>query len=395
MRILILVAVAVVSLFGSQAVELTDKYLDSQKCKACHHQIINQWKDSWHAKSHYNSDEYFRKTVDYVGRKSRKSKNAIKVSCAGCHNPRISVTETNVDYEILVAMKLDKDSEVNNALKSDTLSEGINCVVCHNIDKIHTDLDASKRGVHRVSWMPQGTMVGPFDDAFSPYHKTEQRKHFTTEADTLCFACHANDRSMSGLVFADMQKEYQKNDKQCVDCHMGPKVDGVAATLRLVDGKAKKRKVRNHGFRGAHTENMWEGALNISMKKTKDALLISLINPNPHNIPSGFGSRELLVEVEYKSVGEIIKRQSVSLTRYYKSKRKKATIPHLAVTQSPDMSVPAYGSKSVKFPLIKNADSVNISVYYRLVNDEVHKLLKLKDPIWSKKMLINNYKMKL
>jgi cytochrome c551/c552 len=394
MRILMVMAMFSVALFAAEVVELTEQFKDSTKCKSCHHQIIAQWEKSWHSKSHYKNDEYFRKTVDYLSRKSRKSKNAIKVSCAGCHNPRISVTDTDTDYEIMVAMKLDKDSEVNKALESDTLSEGINCVVCHNIDKIHTDLPEDKRGVHRVSWLPQGTMAGPFEGAFSPYHKTVQRDHFNHNADTLCLTCHANDRAMGGLVFTNMKQEYKKNDKMCVDCHMSPRIDGVASTLRIDNGKQIKRKVRKHGFRGAHTESMWEGALDLSAKSEGDSLIVTLSNSNPHNIPSGFGARELIIDVEYKSVGEVIKRQSMSLTRHYTSKRGKPTIPHLAVEQSVDNSIPAQGSKSLKFPLADGADSVTITLSYRLVNDEIRTMLDLKEKIWSKKMLINNLRMK-
>ncbi|MEA2111549.1 MAG: multiheme c-type cytochrome [Campylobacterota bacterium] len=379
---------------AAESVALTQQYSDSSKCKSCHHQIIDQWKHSWHAKSHYKNDEYFRKTVDYVGRKSRKSANAIKIECAGCHNPRISVTKTGMDYELQVAMKLDKNSKVNKALASDTLSEGINCVVCHNIDKIHTDLDDSKRGVNRVSWMPQGTMVGPFENAFSPYHKTEQRDFFNDKADTLCFVCHANDRSVAGLEFTNMQKEYKKSKKMCVDCHMSPRIDGIASTLRIKDGKQVKRKVRKHGFRGAHTKSMWEGALDLKAEAKDGKLIITLKNSNPHNIPSGFGSRELIIDVEFKSVGEVVKRQSMSLTRHYTSKRDKPTIPHLAVKQSADVSIPANGSKSVSFPLQEAADSATINLSYRLVNDEVRNLLKLKEAIWSEKMPINILKMK-
>lgn len=395
MRILVLSFMIMMTLFGDEVVKLTEQYKDSTKCKACHYQIIGQWKHSWHAKSYYKNDEYFRKSVDYVSRKSRKSKNAIEVACAGCHNPRIAVTKTDIDYEILVAMKLDKNSEVNKALKSDTLSEGINCVVCHNIDKIHNDRDPKYRGVQRVSWMKQGTMVGPFGDAFSPYHKTEKRDHFNEKVDTLCLVCHANDHSESGMFFANMEKEYQKNDKKCADCHMSPRMDGVASNLRLTHGEAKQRKVRKHGFRGAHTEVMWEGALDMDIKKVDDALVVTLHNNNPHNIPSGFGSRELVIDVEYKSLGKVIKGQTMSLTRHYTSKRKKPTIPHLAVSQSADMSVPAHGSKSLKFMIEKGADSVNVTLSYRLVNDEIHTLLDLKEPIWSKKMLINEQRMKL
>ncbi len=396
MALLFVIGVSLIHADAGEAVALTDRYKDSSKCQACHNQIIHQWESSWHSKSHYEKDEYFRKTVDYLSRKSRKSQNAIKVECAGCHNPRISVTETGTDYEIMVAMKLDKGSKVNKALKSDTLSEGINCVVCHNIDKIHTNLPPEKRGVHRVTWMPQGTMVGPFKDAFSPYHKTEQREHFNENVDTLCFVCHANDRAEeSGLIFTNMEQEYQQNDKKCADCHMSPRIDGVASTLRIDHGKQVKRKVREHGFRGAHTNGMWEGVLQLEAKKRGNTLVVTLNNPNPHNIPSGFGGRELIIDIEYKSVGEVTKRQSMSLTRTYTSKRGKPTIPHLAVKQSADVSVPAKGSKSVKFPLVPQADSAVITLSYRLVNDEIRTLLDLQEPLWSEKMLINTIRIKL
>ncbi len=59
------------------------------------------------------------------------------------------------------------------------------------------------------------------------------------------------------------------------------------------------------------------------------------------------------------------------------------------------MSIVALGEKSLKFKLNKKADSVNITVSYRLVNDEIRTLLDLKEAIWSKKMLINTHRMKL
>jgi len=395
MKLLLWMGTLAMALYAGDAVQLAEQYRDSTKCKACHHHIIGQWENSWHSKSHYKNDEYFRKTVDYLSRKSRRSQNSIEVACAACHNPRIAVTETDINYEILVAMKLDENSAVNKALESDTIAEGINCVVCHNIDKIHTEYGPDQRGVHRVEWMAPGTMVGPLGDAFSPYHKTEKREFFDTQANTLCFVCHANDRSEEGVVFTNMEQELQKSDKMCVDCHMSPRHDGIASTLRIDNGKQKERKVRDHGFRGAHTVGMWEGALELDAKKDGNALLVTMTNRNPHNLPSGFGARELIIDIEYKSVGKVIQRQSMSLTRRYTSKRDKPTIPHLAKEQSADMSIPAHGERSVKFPLVKGADGVNITLSYRLVNDEVRSLLELEEPIWSEKMLINTLRMKL
>jgi len=386
---LFLTFVALLSaLYATEVVEVSKEYQTSQKCKACHLQIVKEWEESWHAKSHYSKDEYFRATMDYVSRKTRKSINSVKVQCATCHNPRISVTTTDIDYEIQVLMKLDKGSKVNKATQNSAISEGINCVVCHNIDKIHEDRDSSYRGMKRVSWTESGTMVGPFKEATSPYHKSEHRDFMEKNSDQLCFVCHANDKSVKGLVFTDMQSEYKKSDKSCVDCHMGGKISGVAATLRSKDGKLNQREVRTHSFLGAHSPELLKGALSLNIEQDKNKILIALHNPQPHNVPSGFGSRELIVDISYKKDDKEIKSKSISLTRHYTRRKGKATIPHLAEKVSKDMSVPALGKRVLKVQNLEDATSVDVKVYYRLVNDEVRSILKLKEAIWSKKYFV-------
>jgi hypothetical protein len=387
----IAILLAGISLFGADeaAPQLDPKYHDSSKCKACHSRIVEEWSSSYHAKSHFGSNEYLRESMEYVGRKDRRSLNAIKVQCAACHNPRIAVTDTGMDYEIQVAVKLDHLSKVNKALDSDALAEGINCLVCHNVDKIHEDRDATKRGIHRISWNPVGIMSGPIEDAKSPYHKVQYRDFFGKNPNKLCFVCHANDRSVGELVFADTQNEYKQQTKLCVDCHMSPKKKGVASNLPIKDGKARERLVREHGFIGAHNEMMWEGALQLEVAVRDKGLFVTMKNPHPHNIPTGFGARELLIEVTYLSGSKVIKQQSMSLSTHYTDKRGNPTIPHLAVSATEDLSVPANGKRTVKFPVVEGAGAAVIKLYYRLVNDEVHKMLDLKEPIWSKKMFID------
>jgi len=380
---------------AAEVVPVGDRYKDSQSCKACHMRIVTEWENSWHAKSHYSNDEYFQKSIDYVSRKSRKSPNSIKVECATCHNPRISITSTDMDYEIAAVLGLDKGSKVNKAVNNDAISEGINCVVCHNIDKIHDEYDETKRGINRVEWTESGTMTGPYKDAKSPYHKTVHHEFMDKNPNQLCFVCHANDRSKKGLVFTDMQSEY-KGNQTCVECHMGPKRKDVAATYKMYDGKAKMRQVRHHGFAGAHVSSMWRNALKLTLKQKKKSLMITLENPQPHNIPSGFGSRELLVEIAYKKGNQLIESKSISLTRNYTRRDgKKATIPHMATAQSKDMSIPAKGKKVLKVEKVSGADAAEVKVYYRLVNDEVHTILDLKDKIWQEKHFITEASLKL
>jgi len=394
-KLLLVFALLASTIYSAKVVEVSKEYQSSQKCKACHLEIVKEWEESWHSKSHYDKDEYFSKSIEYVARKSRKSQNSVKVQCATCHNPRITVTSTGLDYEIKVLMDLDKNSKVNEAIESSVINEGINCVVCHNIDKIHNDRDDSFRGMDRVSWTESGLMIGPFSDANSPYHETEQRDFMRKKPDELCFVCHANDRSVKGLVFTDMQKEYKKQDKSCVDCHMGEKSLGVASTLRVENGKTKQREVRQHSFYGAHNEDMWIGALKLDIWQEKNELIIALKNPQPHNIPSGFGSRELIVEIAYMKHNKVVDTKSISLTRYYTRRKDKPTIPHLAEEMSEDVSIPANGEKILKVKKVADASSVEVKVYYRLVNDEVHSILDLREAIWSKKFFINSKSLEL
>jgi len=389
MKIILIVLLGLTTLFGAaKVVKVDERFQDSQNCKACHLRIVSEWKESWHSKSHYEQDEYFRKSLKYVSRKTRKSLNSVKVQCATCHNPRISVTSTGMDYEIDAIMGLDKNSAVDKAVHDNAISEGINCVVCHNIDKIHDDRDASMRGINRVSWTKSGTMTGPFKDAKSPYHKTVHHKFMNENPNKLCLVCHANDTSVKGIVFTNMQDEYKKGSKNCVECHMGPQRRDVAATYKMYNGKAKMRNVRNHGFVGAHSNSLWVNALSLKLSQKGNNILVNIKNPQPHNIPSGFGSREILVTLLFKKGSKTIEQKEISLTRHYTRKRAKVTIPHLAKKQSKDMSIPAKGKKVLKVNTVEGATSVEVELNYRLVNDEVRTLLKLEGSNWSEKHYI-------
>jgi hypothetical protein len=333
--------------------------------------------------------------MDYYARKTRKPINAVKVECAACHNPRVAVTSTNVNYQIDVLMGLGKNSEVNKAVEDSALSEGVNCLVCHNVDAIKDKLPPEKRGVHRIKWNPVGIMSGPIEDAKSPYHKTQYRDFFGKDPKHLCFVCHANDRSVHNVVFANTHKEYKDTKKQCADCHMSPKKEGIASNLPIDNGKPKKRMIREHGFVGAHTNWLWEDALGIKAKKKGDSFIVTLSNENPHNIPTGFGARELILDVIYRSGSKIIETKSISMTQHYKGKRGKPTIPHLPKEITENISVPARGSKTLKVPMVKGAGQVTFELYYRLVNDEVRSLLDLKEPQWSEKKFISRTTVRL
>ena len=387
MRGFFLLLLCSVFLNADAPVALEKKFSKSDNCVACHTSIVKDWKKSWHSKSHYNSDEYFRKTIKYMARKMRsKNEDTLQVECATCHNPRIAITKTTADDEIAAVMGL--DTKVKDAVHNAELSEGINCVVCHNIDEIHSNKDDSVRGINLVKWMPSGVMSGPFSDAVSPYHKTKKRNFMRSNPNKLCFVCHANSRSVKEVVFANTFKEYSKikNPPLCVECHMGKLEKGVASNLAL-DGKVKERRVRKHGFAGGHSPKLIKGALELNLKRTKDKLRITLYNPNPHNVPTGYGSREIIIDVKYLG-NKKYKEQSLSLTSKFLDRRNKPTVAHSAKKIVRNEFVPARGKKVYTINVPKGAKKVSVKVWYRLVNEDIVNLLKLEEALWSEKILI-------
>lgn len=395
MRLLLVLSLVFAFSNGAEVVAIGEHFKDSSKCKSCHGHIVKEWERSWHAKSHYEKDEYFQKTIEYIARKDNtKTINTIKVECAACHNPRISVVSTSSEYDAAASIGLNKNSAIDKAVNSSDIVEGINCVVCHNIDQIHDNLPANKRGIHRVSWLKSGIMSGPYSDTKSPYHKVEHREFMSNNSNQLCFVCHANDSSQEGLKFTNMQDEY-KGVQQCVDCHMGPKKAGIAATLPIDNGKPRSRNIREHGFVGAHIDSIHKNSLKVDAKVSGADLEVILTNPLPHAMPSGFGSREVIIEVSYFDSTKVIKTQTLSLSTKYLNKRGKPTLPHLAAKAVNRFSIGSQEAKSYKIPIAKGAQEAKIGVYYRLVNDEVRDLLDLKEAIWSKKFEIKTIKVKL
>ncbi len=394
MRYVFVLLLFIATLYGAKPVHLSSKYESAIKCKTCHEMMVSDWSGSWHSKSHYNKDEYFRKSIDFTARKSLQNVNSVKIKCAKCHNPRISVTKVSDEYNVVAALGLDAGTKIDKALEDKKISEGINCLVCHNIDKIHDKAPASIRGMDRVEWTRNGMMSGPFKNSKSPYHKTQYRSFFDKNPNKLCFVCHANDHSIvsSKLLFTNMQKEY-KGSQKCIECHMSKKFSGYASTYKFKGTEIKKRRIRHHLFAGAHKERMWKKALELHLSQKKQHLVIEISNPQPHNIPTGFGGRELLVDIQFIDAAGKTNKKEISLTTHYTRKHGRTSIPHLAIKQSKNLSVPAKGKKIIRLLIPENAAATKVTLYYRLANEEIRNLLHLTDPIWKKKFFINSKKL--
>ncbi len=391
----LLLIILVTNILATESVKLEDRYSTSKNCKACHNHILKDFKKSWHARSHITKNEYYKKSIEYIARKSRgKSFEMVEVECAKCHNPRISKTKTSEDDSLRYLMNL-KNKTIDDATNDQKLTEGINCLVCHNIDNIHNDKDESIRGMDRVDWVKSGMMSGPYDNAKSPYHKVEKRNFMKEDVNNLCFVCHANKRSNLGVEIANMKKEYNSvkgKKKLCVDCHMSASHKGIAARF-IQNGKTTftSRIVRNHTFKGAHYSDMLKGSLGLEISVVNETLLVIIKNDLPHNVPSGMGARELVLEII-----EDNKKRLVLLSSTYFNKRDKLSIPLCVKNiKDPVSYIKAKSTKKMSFKIAKGVYKVSVNLYYKLVNDQVNKVLKLEDKKWNKLNLIASQKVRI
>ncbi|KIM11288.1 MAG: hypothetical protein KU37_06515 [Sulfuricurvum sp. PC08-66] len=356
-----------------------DTFVGSKNCVSCHAHIVEDWKASWHAKSHIEHNEYYRKSLEYVAKKRYKSVEAMAIECAACHNPRIGLKEVGVYDDIAYALGGGVNEKLSDAVDGTIIKEGINCIVCHKIDSIAHQESQGKRGNHLLTWLEDGVLGGPFGDSKVAYHKSKQQSFFANP-DKLCLVCHDNLQSSEGLTIAQTGAEYGavEHKKMCVDCHMGPKEAGLASLVPDANGKKNARMVRRHRFVGPHDAQFVRESLDVSVGYDANAVWVKLANPNPHNVPTGYSSREIRIVLE----GEGVMLQK-SLTRRYTTKKNRPTIGHLALQASEDSSIAPNTARTFRFARPKGVKKLDIRVEYWLVNAEVRELLALEEPIWQ------------
>lgn len=372
------------------AQEIPDRCSSSVNCKSCHAHIVKDWQRSWHAKSHTDSNEYYRKTLEYIALKQYKSTQLIQLECAACHSPRIGITSIENIEPLAYAFDLeDVNTEVGAAIEAETLKEGINCIVCHKIEAIHAPMDTTLRGNNMLTWLKPGVIGGPYKDSHATFHQSQQQRFFNNP-DKLCLVCHDNLTNSYGVAIGNTGEEYREvaNKKQCVECHMGEKQKGFAALVPDANGEKKPREIRRHLFAGAHSNKLLKDALDVSTKIENNKLYVTLYNPNPHAVPTGFGGREIVVDVKFSNGYSKTK----TLTGRYKNKKGRGTIPHLAVTQDLSEHIQANDSKTVVFEPFEETTPEEVTVSFRLVTEEIAVMLELTQPQWTQKRLIKTLK---
>lgn len=385
MRKIGLMLIAFVTLIYAE--KIIPKYSNSAFCMPCHKRIVQDWRTSLHAKSHYSKNELYRKMLEIMAKKTHKRLAFIEAKCAQCHNPHMHTKKDAVELALEVGPKRLKNANASY------LVDGVNCIVCHNIDKINKSKDPKNRGRRSVIWGPNNTMVGPFDDAVSPYHKTKKATFFKEEPNKLCFVCHYNEKNYHGLMITTTGKEYEsvKGDKKsCVECHMGPLYPAHAVQAKLgSDTTANRiRTLRSHLFAGVRNSDIVSKAIDLDAKINGLYLNIVLKNLVPHKVPTAFGGRELEIKVEFFKDKKLLSKTNYILgTKYVDSKGEDA-YPHLAKKVAKDNRLGPYEKRMLKVAIPADTTKVEINVIYRLTPKSWRKALNLKSKEFLKDYIV-------
>ncbi|HSG06110.1 MAG TPA: hypothetical protein VLB09_06900, partial [Nitrospiria bacterium] len=253
----------------------------AEQCGACHVEIYEEWKTSYHAKAY--TDPFFQAYW--------KKDDQIWI-CLNCHTP----LEPQQEFLIkgLEGGKVHKPVKVANPdFDPEFQKEGITCAACHVRD---------------------GVIEGPFKDMDAP-HPTRYSERFTTT--DICFTCH---QVPSGpfqfynggpcSTFPEFEAgPYYQSGIICQDCHM-PKVNRP-----LVPG-GPVRPVRKHLWKGGHFPEMVKQAVTVqvgaepSTMKPGEAVEWTLNLQNSgagHKLPTGDPDRYFTIRFELVNPdGEVV-----------------------------------------------------------------------------------------
>ncbi len=380
---------------------LGKKWESNKNCEACHQEFSKRWETSRHANAHYSKNDLFKKSLEYIVRKHPTLVlDEVTIQCAQCHNPRL--TKRHVSNEEKVGLLFgDQQTQksFHKMLDNVTMKNGINCMVCHNIDEIHLDKKKGSGGMKSVKFGKQGVMFGPFADAVSPYHETQQRAHFVGNKPTLCFVCHYSYKNKHGLEVYATGKEYEmfkEGEEGCKDCHMSKPYKGYASNYVPAGEKAKSRMIRMHRFASVDNSNILNDFVDVKGRTEGNKFVITLKNHAPHKIPTGYGLREIILKVTFlDKQDKVLAKKRYVLGTKWGDANGKTTIPHLAVKVLKDTRMDGKSTNAYKFPIPQGAVYATYSFSYRLISKALAKELGITDPFFLKEYTFSEQRVHL
>jgi hypothetical protein len=325
---------------------------NSKLCKTCHPTIYSEYQNSMHFKSTIKKDPlhaalWSRQKDDFNG----------EYKCAKCHDP-----------------KLDKK-----------LDSGVDCVSCHRIKSIKEHISSNiniynnnpklfyskdkTRANTKIVYHKSSSFFGLFSNVVgSPYHDIDFRnKDFYNGK--MCMGCHSHLKNSHNLTLCKNPMQGALDNKQnCITCHM-PKVQGSATTIKITKMHAY------HGFLGAYNKpEMLAKYIDLSIKKSKDAIIVTIKNNTPHPLFSQ-PLRVLKLKVEAKQNSKVVFQKSFLFSRTL-GKDGVATLPSKAKEIINDTMLKANQSRVLKIDYKANDNTKIVATlgFYKVPPKMIDKL---------------------
>lgn len=394
MRAIFLFFIMAFSLYAQG--QIVEKFTDPVSCSACHNSQYSMWKTSVHALSHEKNNELFAKSVKLVSIDSFQTYEQTLVGCSNCHNPRLDVKDVSGNYVLAKTFKLDtKETKyVDDSLKVEHVQNGISCYICHNIDSINTRDNDKQIGYQNFNWVSGDIIVGPFDDEdqrAKEFHLSYKRDFFK-ENNNLCTSCHQGKGGKSELSVYNTAKELEStgSTKLCAECHMGKEGKEIISP-NIESDKAVFRKTRPHLFSSVRNNpKILSNALDIEFEQIDSKVAkIAMINKIPHNMPSGFSGRSIILDLIFiDDNGKVLGDKKLNFEKTYKSKTGYATLSYSAEALQHDTTLKPSETREFEVIFPRGTATIKARVEYYLIQPELQQRLLVKDESFTKPYLV-------
>lgn len=232
------------------------QFTEATVCSGCHVDIYDKWEGSMHF---YAMEDKFYQGMHALA--SEQTGGAIDAFCTSCHTPIGTFSGEVPPLEGPEISKISKD--------------GVQCDFCHTVT------DTTGIGNASFVFKPSDIKRGPFNDAVSPFHKTEYSELQTKSE--YCGTCHdvnhpINDVPLEATYTEWKNSPYAEQGIQCQDCHMtpGPSINkpnpGRAATMG-----PQRPHIWTHQFVGGNaTELADEDHRQLAIERLKSAASLAV-----------------------------------------------------------------------------------------------------------------------
>lgn len=339
---------------------------DPSACAPCHAAVVDEWRQSMHARSHQERDPIF---AGMRALRMRREGDRIAGQCAQCHSPR---APTEPDGEVA--------------------QTGVSCATCHQLEGVRLGQD--RRGAAALAWS-DGVMRGPHDvDAEAPApHGVGDAAPWITNGETLCLACHGEMRNAEGAPTCTTGSEYEEGsgDETCTSCHM-PNVDGASGAV------SSREQHRSHAFLGPHTlytdppGDFMASAIDVRGELDGRTLRATLVNRARHAVPSGFPGRVVMVRATAYDRRDRVVFQSFTddpmaqdpdavLNRTYVDDEDHPTMPPYAARMARDNRLRPDETRTLEWTVPRGTVRAHVEVLYRLIPGPMATLFGLGDEL--------------